>query len=202
MSQTRRLRPAFGSSGLSPPSSFFGSSPSSFFAFEYFRRSLSPCRISTRIVSFPFSPGLTSSLSQYQTTTPPGAFWPAAFGGGSSPSSVQIRIRSVGRGGKRRAASAAISGFQRRSGVTSSRIQNALPCVATTRSPRLTWRSVIGTGGRFRWNGCQLPPSSNERKSPRSVPAKRSPLRPGSSRTTRTNTSSGSPVTTFAHVFP
>jgi len=49
-----------------------------------------------------------------------------------------------------------------RSGVTSSRIQNPRPCVATTRSSSFTIRSRIDETGRFRRSDCQLAPSSND----------------------------------------
>jgi hypothetical protein len=80
-------------------------------------------------------------------------------------------MRTVGLGGKRYADDAATPSFQSRSGVRSSRIQKPRPCVATTRSPSLTARSVIGAAGRLRWKACQLAPSSKDTYSPVSVPA-------------------------------
>ena len=51
-----------------------------------------------------------------------------------------------------------------RSGVMSSRIQNARPCVATTRSSPLNAMSRTDVGGRFSCSDCQWSPSSNETK--------------------------------------
>ncbi len=50
-------------------------------------------------------------------------------------------------------------------------IQNARPCVATSRSFLWTLMSLIGICGMFWKNGCQCPPSSNEMYIPNSVPA-------------------------------
>ena len=89
-----------------------------------------------------------------------------------------------------------------RSGVRLSRIQIDRPYVATIRSSPWTSRSRIDEVGRFNCSDCQLSPSSNDTYTLVSVPAYNSPLRTGSSRTTRTNTESSNPLTIFCHVFP
>ena len=87
----------------------------------------------------------------------------------------------------------------------SSSTQKDRPWVDTTRSPRWTFMSVMGVAGRFPRRRCQPAPSSKETKTPNSVPAKRSPFRSGSSRTTRTQWSWGIPLVPSvrrAHVAP
>ncbi len=84
----------------------------------------------------------------------------------------------------------------------SSRIQKPRPWVAMARSPSFTTRSWTGTRGRFRRSDCQCAPSSRLTQTPRSVPAKRSPFRSGSSRITRVNSSAGMPSVILVQVFP
>jgi hypothetical protein len=52
----------------------------------------------------------------------------------------------------------------------------------------------MGTVGRFSLSGWKRAPSSNETKTPVSVPAYRRPLRFGSSRTARTKLPAGMPL--------
>ena len=60
----------------------------------------------------------------------------------------------------------------------------------------------MGTTGRLRLSGCQESPASNETWTVRSVPAYRSPARPGSSRITRVKSLSGIPDVIRVHVSP
>ncbi len=82
---------------------------------------------------------------------------------------VSKRTRSA-RAGRTSAARAAVKSGNCRSGVTSSRIQNPRPCVATARSASLTIRSRMEVAGMFSRSGCQRSPSSNDTYTVCSVP--------------------------------
>ena len=130
--------------------------------------------------------------------------------GGFGPMPVRARSgvnpgpwrRTASRGMNRWLPPRAMSSVNCSSGVMSSRIQNARPWVAATRSWVLNVRSWMGTTGRLSWSGCHPAPSSNETYTPNSVPANSSPRRAGSSRTTRTKCPAGIPATIFLQVFP
>src|SRR5687768_11852642 len=83
-----------------------------------------------------------------------------------------------------------------------SMIQKDRPCVPSTTSPSLNCRSWTGTMGRLSWIFCQLRPSFGDIHTPRSVPAKSSPRRSGSSRTTRVNSFAAMPLSMRSHVEP
>ena len=79
--------------------------------------------------------------------------------------------RTAGRGANRNAAEAAAAASSWRSGERSSRTQKERPCVPMTRSPWRTSMSRTEQFGRFCWSACQRSPSSNDTKTPVSVPA-------------------------------
>jgi hypothetical protein len=110
--------------------------------------------------------------------------------------------RCASRGVKRRASATIGSAASSRRAVRSSRTQKERPCVATTRSPRCTSRSMIGVAGRFIRSGCQRTPSSNEAKMPNSVPAYKTWEFLGSCLTTFTLPNEGRSLVRDSHVAP
>lgn len=144
-----------------------------------------------------------AALSRKSITAPAGGFGATGSSGGSGVSVPTLRrTRYVAAGGNRVTSAAAAAAVRLRSGEMSSRIQNDRPCVPTTRSFWWTTRSRTDVAGMFCRSGCQSSPSLNDTNTARSVPAKSSPLRTGSSRTALTGALSGSPRTISFQVFP
>ena len=111
----------------------------------------------------------------YWMAVPSGAFSPTQF---LFPVTARLRRMSffhstASRGTNSSTSSANTESVTAWSAVTSSMIHTLRPWVASTRSLSRGWTrmSSIRTTGRLGMKRCQLPPSSNERNRPNSVPA-------------------------------